>query len=176
MKVAFRNIIRILNSFFSNQKDKSKDRQDEKVPNKQKLDELFKKIGKITGIKDIGYHQINQGKLNPVYKTKVGKITLEEWKGQHKQNPVYIKQNPILMDITTKKETIVIPDTMCDERSTKDVTLFGINSLLMFPVIKNSQVIGVIPVVSIKEKCQFSKEKVKQCEELVEEYKEFLVF
>lgn len=139
-----------------------------------KMDELFEKIKEITTIEDIGYHEIKDGKLEPIYKSKSGELSLEEWKEIHAKNPVFIKNNPILQEAIIAKKTIVISDVKVDKRSTKDVFLFGIDSIMIIPIISNNEVIGIVPIVSMGKVHRFFENEVRKCEELVEEYKEFL--
>lgn len=139
-----------------------------------KMDELFEKIKEITEIEDIGYHAIKGGKLDPIYKSKAGGVSLEEWKKIHSKNPVFIKDDIILQEIMTEKRTVVVSDVKADNRSGSAFLLFGIDSIMVIPVIRNNEVIGIVPIVSIGKVHKFTKNELKRCEELVADYKEFL--
>lgn len=139
------------------------------------IDNLFQEIREATGVEDIGYHRIKNEKLNPIYKSKTGELELEKWIEIHSQNPVYIANNLILQEIVKDKKTIVINDVKADYRSTQDVTLFGIDSLMMIPVIKEDIVIGIVPIVSIGKIHNFSDDDVIKCETLVRKYYDFLI-
>jgi len=136
-----------------------------------KMDELFEKIKELTGIEDIGYHEINDGKLDPIYKSKTGEVSLEEWKKIHAKNPVFIKDDIILQEIMTEKRTVVVSDVKADNRAGSAFLLFGIDSIVVIPVIRNNEVIGIVPIVSMGKVHRFSKNEVQKCEELVEHYK-----
>lgn len=140
----------------------------------EKIDELFEKIKKATSIEDIGYHQIKDGKLNPVYKSRTGEVALEKWKTVHAQSPVFIKENLILQQVINSKKTEVVCDVKADERSGSEFFLFGIDSIIVIPVIRSSEIIGIVPIVSIGKIHNFTQNEIKECEELVEAYKEFL--
>lgn len=138
-----------------------------------KMDELFQKIKEITHIEDIGYHEIKDGKLDPLYKSKTGDLSLEEWKMIHAKNPVFIKDDIILTDIMTEKRIIVVSDVKEDNRSGSAFFLFGIDSIMVIPVIRNNKVIGIVPIVSMGKVHKFSKYEVQRCKELIDQYKEF---
>lgn len=139
-----------------------------------KVDELFEKIKEITGIEDIGYHQVMEGKLNPIYKSKTGELSLEEWKAIHAQNPVYIKGDSILQEVVMEKRTVVISDVRAEKRSSSAFFLFGIDSIIVIPVVRKNEVIGIVPIVSIGKIHSFSENDIQKCKELIEYYKEFL--
>lgn len=139
------------------------------------IDLLFDEIKEITGVEDIGFHKIKDGKLNPVYKSKTGELELEKWIGLHSQNPVLISNNLILQEIMNMKKTIIINDIKSDYRSTKDVTLFGLDSLMMIPLIKKDEVVGVIPIVSIGRIHNFTQEQKQKCEEIINKNLEFFM-
>lgn len=141
----------------------------------EKLDELFKKINDITKIEDIGFHKIQDDKLRPIYKTKMGELSIEEWRSMHDNNPVYIKNNPILQEVVDLKKTIAISDTRKDNRTTDDVNSFNIHSLMMIPIIDFGEVTGVIPIVSIDKGHCFDEDEIDKCEALVKEYLPYLI-
>ena len=99
-----------------------------------KMDELFEKIKEITDIEDIGYHEILDGKLDPIYKSKTGELSLEEWKRIHAKNPVFIKDDIILQVIIMEKRTVVVSDVKADNRSGSAFFLFGIDSIMVIPL------------------------------------------
>lgn len=139
-----------------------------------KINALFKKIKELSGVEDIGYHQICDGKLNPVYKSKTGEVALEKWKAVHAKSPVIIGENEILQQVIKSKKTEVICDVKADKRSGEEFFLFGIDSIMVIPVIKNDEVTGIVPIVSIGKIHKFSENEINDCEELVEVYKQFL--
>lgn len=139
-----------------------------------KMDQLFAEIKEITEIEDIGYHEIKDGKLHPIYKSKTGGVSLEEWKMIHDKNPVFIKDDIILQEIITEKRTVVVSEVKVDNRSGSAFLLFGIDSIMVIPVIRNNEVIGIVPIVSMGKVHKFSKNESQRCEELVDRYKEFL--
>lgn len=75
------------------------------------LDELFEKISEVTSLKDVAYHQIKEGKLNPIHKTSTDTLSIDKWKSGHYGNPVYIKDTFILQEIVRTKDYVAISDT-----------------------------------------------------------------
>lgn len=55
------------------------------------LERLFHKITEVTTIADVGFHIIEKGYLNPIYKTQTEVLGLERWKAEHQRNPAYVK-------------------------------------------------------------------------------------
>ncbi|MFZ5967573.1 MAG: GAF domain-containing protein [Bacillota bacterium] len=134
------------------------------------LHQLFKELEKITGIGDIGYHQIKDGKLNPVYKTNTQGLSVEKWKKEHAKNTVFVKDTPILQEIIAECKTVFITDTKNDSRSANEFFLFGIDSILIIPVIKDKTVAGIMVVASIGKMRELTEEQIFMCKELVRKY------
>lgn len=134
------------------------------------LDELFEKIQDTTGIEDIGYHEIRDDRLNPIYKTRTTVLGIEQWKYIHSQNIVYIKDHQILMKIVEDKKPIAISDVNRDELSSNAFFLFGIDSILVVPVMENETVKGIMCIASIGQPHKFIPEEIKRCEDLIKEY------
>jgi len=138
------------------------------------LDELFAKIGQATGLKDIAYHEIKEGRLNPIYKTSTNTLSIESWKKGHYDNPVFIKDTWVLKHIVDTKKYVDISNTKEDSRSSEAFFFFGVDSNLIIPIVKEDNVIGIICTVSINEIHYFTKEEIDQCVKLVDEYKEMI--
>lgn len=134
------------------------------------LKDLFIEIEKVTNAEDIGYHRIVDGKLNPVYKTQTDVLGIEKWKTVHGQNPVYVKDTFILREITTKKQPIEIYDTKNDTRSADAFFLFGIDSIMIIPVVREDEVKAIICIASIGKYHQFTKEEMETCSKLADDY------
>ena len=134
------------------------------------LDELFEKIQNTTGIEDIGYHEIRDGRLHPIYKTKTNALAMEQWKNIHAQNVVYIEEHKILMKIAEEKEPIAISDVNSNELSSNAFFLFGIDSILVVPVMKSETLEGIICIASIGQPHEFTLEEIKKCETLIKDY------
>jgi GAF domain-containing protein len=138
------------------------------------LDELFEKIGQITNLKDIAYHQIKEGRLNPIHKTSTDTLGVERWKNGHYQNPVYIKDTWVLQHVIETKKYVDIANTKQDSRSSEAFFFFGVDSILIVPHIKKDNVEGIICIVTINELHQFTKEEIEQCVKVVNNYAEIL--
>lgn len=134
------------------------------------LNNLFNKITEVTGIEDIGYHRIGEGRLNPVYKTQTDILGIEKWKKVHGENPVYIDETFILGEVTKTKQPVWICDTNNDSRSASAFFLFGVDSILIVPVIREDEVKSIVCIVTIGKLHEFTMEEVDLCDNLVKEY------
>lgn len=136
----------------------------------QVLEELFQKIQEITMVQDIGYHRIEEGCLTPFYKTQTDVLGIEKWKAVHGQNPVCVKDTFILREIVSKKQPVEIFDTKNDTRSADAFFLFGIDSIMILPVVREEEVKSIICIASIEKKHQFTQEEMESCVKLADEY------
>lgn len=134
------------------------------------LEELFQKVKEVTKLDDIGYHRIEEGRLKPIYKTQTDILGIEKWKTVHGQNPVYIKDTYILQEVTNKKHPVYINDTNNDSRSADAFFLFGVDSILIIPVVRQNEVKAIICIVAIGKLHDFKQDEIKQCASLSEEY------
>lgn len=134
------------------------------------LEELFQKIAEITDVRDVGYHRIEEGRLKPVYKTQTDSLGIEKWKTVHGENPVYVKDTYILKEITDKKQPIEIYDTHNDSRSADAFFLFGVDSIMIIPVVRENEVKAIICIAAIGKLHQFTGEEMDACSSLAEEY------
>lgn len=124
----------------------------------------------VTTVADVGYHQIEKGHLNPIYKTQTEVLGMERWKAEHQRNPVYVKDTLILREIMTKKQPIIINNTKQDTRSANEFFFFGIDSIMIIPIINQEEVKGLICIVSIGEQHQFTNEEMDICSKLTKDY------
>ncbi|MCX8129370.1 MAG: GAF domain-containing protein [Clostridia bacterium] len=134
------------------------------------LDELFAKIRTITGVGDIGYHEIRDGRLNPVHKTNTDALGVEKWKSTHAERPVYIEKTPILKELLNTGKASSIANTKSDSRSDDAFFLFGIDSILIIPVVQEECIKGIICIASIGKLHEFSKEEINECTKAVNKH------
>lgn len=133
------------------------------------LEELFEKISSVTKLTDIGYHRVEEGRLKPIYKTQTDILGIEKWKTVHGQNPVYIEDTFILREVRDTKKPVDIYDTNNDPRSAEAFFLFGVDSILVIPVIRQNELKAIVCIVSIGELHNFTQDEIQQCTKLVEE-------
>ncbi len=136
-----------------------------------RLNHLFDELVQVKGVRDIGYHLIADGRIHPILKTNTDQLGVEKWKQTHAAAPVYVDQDLILKDVTRNPRNIVVQDVKKDIRSSEEFFLFGIDSIMVLPVLKGSNVKGIIVVASIGALHHFTEEEIKQSESLVEKYK-----
>lgn len=140
------------------------------------LDELFAKITEVTTLEDIGLHEIVDGRLRPVHKTQTDALGIKRWKTVHGQNPVYVKDTFILQEVILKKQPVEIYDTKNDSRSAGAFFLFGVDSILIVPIVHSNEVKAIVCIVAIGRLHQFTKEEIETCSHLVKEYTKDFIF
>ncbi|RRJ66865.1 GAF domain-containing protein [Paenibacillus oralis] len=139
----------------------------------ERLALLFEALERLTGVADIAYHEIREGRLNPVLKTKTDHLGVERWKSVHAQNPVYIEHDRLLRELMVHPETAaVVQDVKNDSRSADEFFLFGIDSIMVIPVMQDGAVQGIVVVASIGKLHFFSAKEIERAEALVNEYRD----
>jgi acetolactate synthase-1/2/3 large subunit len=138
----------------------------------QRLNQLFARLFELTGVPDIAYHEIKDARLCPVLKTNTDKLGIEKWKSVHGQSPVYIEHDQLLSDIVKHPRPLTVQDVKNDRRSPGEFFLFGIDSILILPVLKDKLVKGIVVVASIGKPHHFSEQKVKEAELFLESYRD----
>ncbi len=128
---------------------------------------LFEEIKNVTGLADVGYHEIRDGRLHPVYKTSTDTLDLKKWKSTHSQHPILIEKTEILMQIVGQRRPAIVNDVKSDIRSDDAFFLFGIDSILIVPVIEMEVVAGIYCIGSIGKLHNFTEEEVSKCEEII---------
>lgn len=134
-----------------------------------KIKELLNEINNILKVDSVGMHEIYDDRLHPLYTTKNPFCSVEEWKAKHEKFKVKVSQEASLKR-TMNKEIVCIEDTSKDPESSKEFFKFGIKSLVVFPIIKNDTVIGLITCISISKPRIFEKEKIVQVENKIKEF------
>jgi GAF domain-containing protein len=134
------------------------------------LDTLFKELYEITGIVDIAYHEIEEGKLFPVYKTQTKKLSNETWQEKHAEYKVKVQGTAVLERIVDSGEFFAINSVKDDPMSVEEFFAFGIESILIFPVKKDVETVATVIVASINEIHVFADQEIQQCKVLVDEF------
>jgi len=138
--------------------------------NKDKIYELFNKLTALTSLEDIGYHKMVDNKLSPVMKSRIGKVTEDDWMQRHFDNPVSIEGDVLISKVVATKRSVYVKDFK--EYSNKGMKSFSIHSVYMFPVVLKNEIKGIIAVVSIDKTVMLSEEIISKCEELINSYME----
>ena len=134
------------------------------------LEDLFTEIRKVTKLDDVGYHRIEDGRLKPIYKTQTDVLGIERWKKVHGENPVIVNDTIILRELFDKKQPVWIYDTKNDDRSAGAFFLFGVDSILILPVIREEEMKGIICIVSIGKLHEFTQDEISECCKLAKDY------
>ncbi|MFD3158590.1 GAF domain-containing protein [Haloimpatiens sp. FM7330] len=138
-----------------------------------KVKELLNQINSILEVDSVGMHEIYDNRLHPVYTTDNPFCSVEQWKSKHAKFKVKVSEEPSLKRIMNK-EIVCIEDTSSNPESSKEFFEFGIKSLVVFPMIKNNKVIGLVTCISISKQKTFKKEKIVQAENKIKEFCETL--
>jgi FOG: GAF domain len=138
----------------------------------ERLNLLFAELRELTGVQDIAYHRLANGRLHPVLKTNTDKLGIERWKSVHAEGPVYIARDRLLSDLAANPRPAAVQDVKNDERSADEFFLFGIDSLLVIPVMKSARVEGIVVIASIGEPHFFGEKEIEEATRIVEKYKE----
>lgn len=134
------------------------------------LMELFDRISETTTVTDVGYHRVIDGKLVPVYKTQTDVLGINHWKKVHGENPVSVKGTCILEELFSTMSPVEIYNTKTDERAADAFFLFGVDSIMIIPVVSNGEIKGIVCTVAIGYLHQFTKDEISQCHSFVKEY------
>lgn len=136
--------------------------------NLEQLNRLLEQVAGTTGVPDVAYHEFHEGCLKPVLKTKTDVLGVEKWKSVHAQNPVRIEHDRLLSDMVRQPRSVTVQDVKNDKRSSEEFFSFGIDSILVVPVLHDEKVSGIVVVASIGKLHHFSDEEVRNVESLVE--------
>lgn len=134
------------------------------------IDLLFEELTEVTGLEDIGFHKLEDGRLKPIHKTNTDVLGIEKWKKTHNENPVFINETKVLLEIINTKRPVFINNTKTDTLSADAFFLFGVDSVAIFPVLRAEKVLGIVCVVSIGTLHEFGIQEVSKCESLVNKY------
>ncbi|MBW7474737.1 GAF domain-containing protein [Paenibacillus oenotherae] len=137
----------------------------------ERLDELFQQLNELTGVRDIAYHEIKDGRLSPVLKTNTDVLGVEKWRSVHAQSPVYVEHDKLLSEMMREPRALAVQDVKNDPRSADEFFLFGIDSILILPVLNNRVVRGIVAVASIGGLHEFTEEEIRKAELLLERYR-----
>lgn len=133
------------------------------------INQLFKDLNEVTGIENIAFHKFVDEELSPVHMMGTKTLKTEDWKEVHSKNPVRILEDPVLKKVV-KGEIVFINDTINDKESSPEFEYFGIKSIAVFPLFKESEVCGIIVIPSIGTKFEFCSEIIGKCKELIESF------
>lgn len=136
------------------------------------LETCFRYMGQASSSCDIGIHLYNEDKrvLFPYHLASTGHFTEDAWKGKHAAGiHLYIDQDPLFNEIVTQKRAIAIEDVFDDPRPNHDACReFGIQSLLLIPLVAKGIIFGVLALPSIKQRTLYTKDQIDLCQSLAD--------
>ncbi|MBM7095427.1 EAL domain-containing protein [Bacillus sp. H-16] len=119
------------------------------------LDICFHYLALVLNNTNIGLHMLDpmaEKKIKPQSLSKDSDWTEEAWKKTHKKANIDIYKDKALGEVIRTKKALLIPDVMADPRPNHDVCRqFGIKGMFVLPVVTTGKVLGLIPVVNLKE-------------------------
>ncbi|MGX9134240.1 sensor domain-containing phosphodiesterase [Rummeliibacillus sp. JY-2-4R] len=117
------------------------------------IDRCFFYLVKVLGTHDIGLHLLDPiafEKLKPMTLSKDSDLTEEEWILKHQLANVDISNDAVMQEVYKTHKAVFIPDVTKDDRPNKVACEnFGINSLLMMPLISMGENLGQFCIANL---------------------------
>uniref|UniRef100_UPI0020BD7851 GAF domain-containing protein n=1 Tax=Lysinibacillus sp. D4B1_S16 TaxID=2941231 RepID=UPI0020BD7851 len=83
----------------------------------------------------------------------------ENWLNAYNKIKIDEINDPVMQEVFTTKKAILIPHVFEDDRPNHEVCRnFGINGLVMFPLISMGEILGQISIVNLEDKLFFYSE------------------
>lgn len=121
----------------------------------ESLDSCFFYLGKVLNNYNIGVHlldPITERQIRPAKLSKDSDWTEEDWMKTHGKIRIDESNDAVFQEVIKSKKAILIPDVFADKRPNHDLCRnFGINGMLMLPLVSMGEVLGVIPVVNLED-------------------------
>lgn len=131
----------------------------------------FEFLTKTTGIEDVGLHLYNENeRMFTAYDLSSVHFTVEEWKGKHKQGiRLSIDDDLLFKEVVETKKGIAVEDVYADPRPNhKACKTFGIESLLLIPLVAKGQVFGTVALPSVGIKRVYSASEIELCQSIAD--------
>lgn len=138
----------------------------------EKLSIYFKQLVEASGVADIGYHKLRDGRVCPVSKTNTSGLSIEAWKDAHAKKPLRVDETLVLQEIVSSKKPVIVNDVKNDPRSANAFFFFGIDSIMIIPVVLEDRVEGIFCLASIGKLHPFTQKQIDDCTAIVEASKE----
>ncbi|MCA0972456.1 EAL domain-containing protein [Halobacillus litoralis] len=137
------------------------------------LDICFRYVGEV-----LDNHNIAAHFLDPVAERQITPTSLSsnsdwneaEWKEQHKRLNVKFEEDPLFIEVISKKESLYVPDVNQDPRPNMEVCRnFNIKSIYILPLITMGDVLGTVSVVQLGETTtHYSRSSMQLVESIVD--------
>lgn len=128
----------------------------------ESLDKCFFYLEKVLDNKNIGVHLLDplaEKSIKPAKLSKDSDWTEENWLKTHNKIKIDESNDPVMQEVFTTKKAILIPNVFEDDRPNHEVCRnFGINGLVMFPLISMGEILGQISIVNLENKPFFYSE------------------
>ena len=135
------------------------------------LSTCFYYMEKTTNSQDIGIHLYNEKEqvLKP-YHLSSANVTEEMWKGTHKREiSLHIKDDLLFYEVVVNQKAVAIVDVFADPRPNHHACkTFGIQSLLVVPLVAKGSVFGIIAVPSINTTRTYTESEIEFCQSITD--------
>lgn len=121
----------------------------------ESLDICFHYLGKVLNNYNIGIHLLDpiaNRRIKPTKLSKNSDWTEEDWLKTHNKISLDESNDAVFQEVIATKKAVLIPDVFADDRPNHELCRnFGIQGLLMLPLVAMGEVLGAIPVVNLEE-------------------------
>ncbi len=128
----------------------------------ESLDKCFFYLEKVLKNMNIGVHLLDplaEKRIKPAKLSKDSDWTEENWLKTHNKIKIDQSNDAVMQEVFKTKKAILIPNVFEDERPNHEVCRnFGINGLVMFPLISMGEILGQISIVNLEKKAFFYSE------------------
>lgn len=133
------------------------------------LKTCFHFMQKASGAEDIGIHLYNEKErtLTPYHISSIH-VAESEWRGKHANEiNLNIDSDRLFYEVVTEQKAIAIPDVFSDPRPNYQACkTFGIQSLLLIPLVANGKVFGVVAIPSIQTTRSYTDYEIEFCQSI----------
>ncbi|MFD1953220.1 EAL domain-containing protein [Paenibacillus thailandensis] len=139
----------------------------------ESLDICFYYLGKVLNNFNIGVHlldPITESVMQPAKLYKDSDWTEEDWMREHHKFRIDDNNDLVFQEVIRTKKAILIPNVFADDRPNHELCRnFGMKGLFMLPLVSRGEVLGVIPVVSLKEgELKYSEATIQLAQSIVD--------
>lgn len=134
------------------------------------IKKLFNELEQFIEINEIAYLGIKNGELIPIYKNNTDSLSLNNWIEFHKQYRSFVKDSQFLIELVKTQKPALIKNTNELAKKPIEFQKLNINSIYLFPVIKNNEVVGIVDMAFRSYYYEFTDEQISKCLEVIDRY------
>lgn len=136
------------------------------------LDACFRNVVELARVETCGIHFLKEenGKqvLEPAYLKQATVLSYEDWIATHQvTGKIGVCQDRLFQEVVTQHRAIAVNDVYADDRPNHDkCRAFGIESLMVLPMVAGGECLGVVAVPSIGSKRVFTPRVLRLVESI----------